>query len=197
MGGDTWVTNARVSTRTSSSVRGDQCQISGTVTSSSPFPSSYMTLRGSLQISLHKSVWKRSPASAYLLRNWKSCALLCTKSHLPSKSAPSDADWVMSITFSSAPNYIMVRPEWTFLLNLIDCFIRSTLAFIFRVNPFLTTVKWCLKYSFDWIPYPLSLIYHSVLLLTAERVSLNRVRETGMFPGYASVYCTLIGSLMH
>lgn len=197
MGGDSWVSNAHVSTHTSSSVRGDQCQISGTVPSSSPFPSSYMTVRGSLQISLHKSVWKRSPASAYLLRNWKSYALISTRTLLPSKPTLSDANQVMSIIFSSVPNYIMVRPEWTFLLYLITCFIRSTLVSTFHVNPFLTTVKRCLKHSFDWVLYPLSLFYHNVLLLTTERVSLNRVRETGMFPGYLSVYCTLTGSLMH
>ena len=158
-----------------------------------------LQLRGlweSLGGCLHKPVWKRRPANAYLLRNWKLCELVGTRTHLLSKSAPSHANQVRSITFSSVPVYIMVGLEWTVLLNLINCFIRSTLASNFHVNPLLTIVKWCLKYSFDWVLYP-SLIYHNDLLLNMERVRLNIVREMGMFPGYASVYCTLIGSLMH
>lgn len=122
----------------------------------------------SLEVCLCKPVWKRRPAKAYLLRNWKPHELIGTRTHLLSKSALSDANQFRSITFSSVPTYIMVRLEWTLLLNLINCFNMSTLVCNFQVNPLLTIAKWCLKYSFDWILYPPSLIYHNDLLFNIE-----------------------------
>lgn len=102
-------------------------------------------------VCLHKVIWKRRPANAYLLRNWKPHELISTGTHLFSKSTLLAASWIRSITFSPVPVCITVRPEWAVLLNLIKYFVMSTLASNFHVNPLLNTVKWCLKYSLIWL----------------------------------------------
>lgn len=148
----------------------------------------------SLGVCLCKPVWKRRPAKAYLLRNWKPHELIGTRTHLLSKSTLSDANQIRSITFSSVPTYIMVRLEWTLLLNLINCFIMSTLVCNFQVNPLLPIAKWCLLI---WLNSVSSIPYLSQWLVIQYGNRFNIVTEMVMFPGYASVYYTLIGSLMH
>lgn len=64
-----------------------------------------------------------------------------TRTHLLSKAATSDAKKVRSITSSLVPVYIIVRLEWTVLLNVIKCFIISTLASSFHANPLLSFVS--------------------------------------------------------